>query len=68
MKANFVFEKWEQADLNLAYDLLSNFRLQKNIQLNINKEGLIKCFDLFPGNYHLLLSKMVLKSSQYQFV
>jgi hypothetical protein len=53
IKAGFTFEKWEQPDLNLAYDLLFNFRQQKNIPLNINKEDLIRCFKLFPNRYHL---------------
>ena len=57
IKADFMFEKWEQADLNLAYDLLYNFRKQKNIPLNISKEGLIKSFELFPNRYHLFTVK-----------
>jgi len=57
IKADFTFEKWEKPDLNLAYDLLFSFRQQKNIPLNISKEGLIKCFELFPNRYHLFTVK-----------
>jgi lipid II:glycine glycyltransferase (peptidoglycan interpeptide bridge formation enzyme) len=56
-KAGFKFEKWQQPDLNLAYDLLFNFRQQKNIPLNISRAGLIKCFELFPNRYHLFTVK-----------
>jgi hypothetical protein len=57
VNAGFKFEKWQQPDLNLAYDLLFNFRQQKNIPLNISREGLIKCFELFPNRYHLFTVK-----------
>lgn len=57
VKAGFKFEKWQQPDLNLAYDLLFNFRKQKNIPLNISREGLIKCFEVFPNRYHVFTVK-----------
>lgn len=57
IKAGFLFGKWQKPDLNLAYDLLFNFRKQKNIPLNISREGLIKCFELFPNRYHVFTVK-----------
>jgi len=57
VKAGFVFEKWTNPDLDLAYNLLYSFRNVKDIPLNIYKEDLKSSFENFPQQYSLFTVK-----------
>lgn len=56
-KHGFTFEKWENADLELAYELLYQFRKAKDIPLNISKHNFKKSLLTLSDKYSLFIVK-----------